>query len=40
MVAAIARERVEDDLFQLTGLMAHNAFPGELRSNVVDFYWL
>lgn len=29
-----------DDLFRLTGLMAPNAFPKGLRSNVVDFYWL
>lgn len=30
----------DDDLFRLTGLMAPNAFPKGLRSNVVDFYWL
>lgn len=40
MVAGyIARGRAKDDLFQLAGLMAHNAFPEGLRSNVVDFYW-
>lgn len=36
----IACGGAKDDLLQLTGLMAHNAFPKGLRSNVVDFYWL